>query len=179
VIITVYVPVGKQIKINDRVNTSSRINFKGPFMNNTDRDFENIQFENLEEGWDEGEWYTMTKDGLFTKDGKPADSYRRNNKNRSIIEVREGKERLRIDRNGITIEDNNDSDGNYRYDNKPMDKFDSIKMNIKKDEKRFKDSLQKAKEKIEKQLEKYENKDEGNTFLFKSLPFKNALVLFN
>ena len=181
VIITVYVPVGKQIKINDRVNTSSRINFKGPFMNNTDRDFENIQFENLEERWEEGEWYTMTKDGLFTKDGKPADSYRRNNVdiNSNGIDVRDGNGRVRINRNGITIEDNNDSDGNYRYDNKPMDKFDSIKINIKKDEKRFKDSLQKAKEKIEKQLEKYENKDEGNTFLFKSLPFKNALVLFN
>jgi len=150
-------------------------------MNNTDRDFENIQFENLEDGWEEGEWYTMTKDGLFTKDGKPADSYRRNNVdiNSNGIDVRDGNGRVRINRNGITIEDNNDSDGNYRYDNKPMDKFDSIKMNIKKDEKRFKDSLQKAKEKIEKQLEKYENKDEGNTFLFKSLPFKNALVLFN
>ncbi len=179
VIITVYVPVGKKIKINDRVNTSSRINFSGPFNNNWERDFESIKFENLEDGWDEGEWYTMTKDGLFTKDGKPADSYRRNNKNRSIIEVREGKERLRIDRNGITIEDNNDSEGNYRYNDKPMDKFDSIKLNIKKEEKRYKDSLQKEKEKIEKQLEKYDNREESNTFLLKSLPFKNAMVLFN
>ena len=179
VIITVYVPVGKQIKINDRVNTSSRINFSGPFNNNWERDFESIQFENLEDGWDEGEWYTMTKDGLFTKEGKPADSYRRNNANRSIMEVREGKERIRIDRNGITIEDNNNSDGDYRYDDKPMDKFDSIKMNLQKEEQRYKDSLQKEKEKIEKQLEKYQNKEESNTFLFKSLPFRNAMVLLN
>ena len=181
VIITVYVPVGKKIKINDRVNTASRINFKGPFMNNTNRDFESIQFENLEDGWEEGEWYKMTNDGLFTKDDKPADSYRRNNVdiNRNGIDVRDGNGRVRINRNGITIDDNNDSDGNYRYDNKPMDKFDSIKMNIQKEEKRYKDSLQKEKEKIEKQLEKYENKDEGNTFLLKSLPFKNAMVLLN
>ena len=175
VIITVYVPVGKQIKINDRVNTLSRMSFDGPFTNNWERDFESIKFENLEDGWNEGEWYTMTKDGLYTKDGKPAGSYR----SRYGIDIRDKDGRVRINRNGITIDDNNENDGNYRYDNKPMDKFDSIKMNIKKDEKRFKDSLQKAKEKIEKQLEKYENKDESNTFLLKSLPFKNALVLFN
>ena len=52
-------------------------------------------------------------------------------------------------------------------------------MNIQKEEKRYKDSLQKEKDKIEKQLEKYQNKDEGNTFLFKSFPFKNAMVLLN
>jgi phage shock protein PspC (stress-responsive transcriptional regulator) len=182
VIITVYVPVGKQIKINDRVNTSSRINFSGPFNNNWDKDFESIKFENLEDGWSEGEWYTMTKDGLFTKDGKPADSYRRNNVeiNSNGIDVRDGNGRVRINRNGITIDDNKDGDGNYRYDNnKPMDKFDSIKMNIKKDEKYYKDSLQKEKERIEKQLEKYDNREESNTFLLKSLPFKNAMVLLN
>ncbi len=182
VIITVYVPVGKQIKINDRINKSSRISIGGPFNNNWERDFESIKFENLEEGWDEGEWYTMTNDGLFTKDGKPADSYRRNNVeiNSNGIDVRDGNGRVRINRNGITIDDDNDSDGDYRYDNnKPMDKFDSIKMNIKKEEKRYKDSLQKEKERIEKQLEKYNNKEESSTFLFKTLPFKNAMVLLN
>ncbi len=182
VIITVYVPVGKQIKINDRVNSSSRINFNGPFNSNWERDFENVKFENLEDGWDEGEWYTMTNAGLFTKDGKPADNYRRDDVdiNSNGIDIRDGKDRVRIDKNGITIDENNDSDGNYRYDNsKPMDKFDSIKMNIKKEEKRYKDSLQKEKERIEKQLEKYENKEDGNTFLFRSLPFRNAMVLLN
>ena len=52
-------------------------------------------------------------------------------------------------------------------------------MNIKKDEKYYKDSLQKEKERIEKQLEKYDNREESNTFLLKSLPFKNAMVLLN
>ena len=181
VIITVYVPVGKQIKINDRVNTSSRINFSGPFNNNWERDFESIQFENLEDGWDEGEWYTMTESGLYTKDGRPADSYRKERVdiNSNGIDIRDGKDRVRIDKNGISIEDSNDKDGDYRYDNKPMDKFDSIKMNLQKEEQRYKDSLQKEKEKIEKQLEKYQNKEESNTFLFKSLPFRNAMVLLN
>ncbi len=180
VIITVYVPVGKQIKINDRVNTSSsRINFGGPFNNNWERDFESIKFENLEEGWDEGEWYTMTKDGLVTKDGKPADSYRRENVNinGNGIDVRDGKGRVKITKDGVTVYEGDDE--NYRYDDKPMNKFDSIKMNMKKEEKRYKDSLQKEKERIEKQLEKYDNKEESNTFLFKSLPFKNAMVLLN
>ncbi len=181
VIITVYVPVGKQIKINDRVNTSSRINFSGPFNNNWERDFESIKFENLEDGWNEGEWYTMKMDGLFTKDGKQADRYRKNEVeiNSNGVDARDRNGRVRINKNGITIEDSNDK-GNYRYDDKkPMDKIDSIKMNLQKVEKRYKDSLQKEKEKIEKQLEKYENKDESNTFLLKSLPFRNAMIVLN
>ncbi|MFN0080941.1 MAG: PspC domain-containing protein [Ferruginibacter sp.] len=179
VIITVYVPVGKQIKINDRVNTTSRISFGGPFNSNWENDFESIKFENLENGWDEGEWYTMTKDGLFTKDGKPADSYRRDRVdiNSNGIDVRDRKGRVKITKDGVTVYEGDDE--NYRYDNKPSNKFDSIKMNIRKEEIRYKDSLQKEKEKIEKQLEKYENKEESNTFLFKSLPFRNAMVLLN
>ncbi len=179
VVITVFVPVGKQIKINDRVNASSRISFNGPFTNNADRDFENIQFENLEEGWNEGEWYTMTKDGLYTNDGKPADSYRRKNIdiNGNEINRNDRKGRVKITKDGVTVYEGDDE--NYRYDDKPMDKFDSIKMNIRREEKRYKDSLQKEKEKIEKQLDKYENKNEGNTFLFKTIPFKNAMILLN
>ena len=179
VIITVYVPVGKQIKINNRVNSSSRINFSGPFNSNWERDFESVKFENLEEGWDEGEWYTMTKDGLITKDGKPADSYKKNgvNINENGIDIRDRKGRVKINKDGVSVYEGDDE--NYRYDDKPMNKFDSIKMNMKKEEKRYKDSLQKEKERIEKQLEKYDNKEESNTFLFKSLPFRNAMVLLN
>ncbi len=179
VIITVYVPVGKQIKINDRVNTSSRMNFGGPFNSNWESDFESIKFENLENGWDEGEWYTMTQNGLYTKDGKPADSYRRDKveMNSNGIDIRDRKGRVKITKDGVTVYEGDDE--NYRYDDKPVNKFDSIKINLQKEEKRYKDSLQKEKEKIEKQLEKYENKEESNTFLLKSLPFRNAMVLLN
>ena len=177
VIITVYVPIGKKIKVNGRVNRYNNIKFDGPFTNNWDDDNDNIQFENLEKGWQESIWYIMTKDGLQTLDGKPADEYRKNDSqiNNDGIDIREGNNRVRINENGITVEDN--TDGSYRYDETtPKNKIDSIKMNLQKEEKRFKDSLQKEKEKIEKQLEKYQDK-EDNTFNFKSLPFHNAMVI--
>ena len=177
VIVTVYVPIGKKIKVNGRVNRYNNIKFDGPFTNNWDDDNDNIQFENLEKGWQESVWYIMTKDGLQTLDGKPADEYRKNDSqiNNDGIDIREGNNRVRINENGITVEDN--TDGSYRYDETtPKNKIDSIKMNLQKEEKRFKDSLQKEKEKIEKQLEKYQDK-EDNTFNFKSLPFHNAMVI--
>jgi phage shock protein PspC (stress-responsive transcriptional regulator) len=180
VILTAYVPVGKKIKINGRTGRFNNFKFDGPFVNNwRNDDDDDIQFENLEQGWDEGTWYIMTKDGLQTLDGKPADTYKRNDVqiNRNGIDVRDGKNRVRINENGISVEDN--GDGSYRYDEtKPQNKFDSIKMNLQKEEKRYKDSLQKEKEKIERQLEKYQDK-EDNTFILKSLPFHSAMVLFN
>ena len=181
VIITVYVPVGKRIKVNGDVRRMNNIHFDGPFSFNN-RNNEEYSFDNLETGWDEGIWYTMTKDGLVTANGKKA-GYGNDgniNINENGIDIRDRKGRVKITKDGVTVYEGDENDGSYRYDdNKPMDKFDSIKMNIRKEEKRYKDSLQKEKEKIEKQLEKYENKEESNTFLFKSLPFRNAMVLLN
>ena len=180
VIITIYVPIGKRIKVNGDISRMNNLRFDGPFsIGNTNN--EEYSFDNLETGWDEGTWYTMTKEGLVTANGKRAGYNDDGNIriNRNGLDMRDGNDRVRINENGITIEDNSNGDGTYRYDeNKPQNKFDSIKMNLQKEEKRYKDSLQKEKEKIEKQLEKYQDK-EDNTFILKSLPFHSAMVLFN
>ncbi len=181
VIITIYVPIGKQIKVNGNVGSRTNFRFDGPFGNNWEStEFEDIQFENLENGWNDGVWYTMTKDGLVGLDGKPADNYKRKNDiriNRNGIDIRDGKNRVRINENGITVDDEA-TDETYRYDeNAPKNKFDTIKMNLQKEEKRYKDSLRKEKEKIEKQLEKYENN--GTTSLYNVLPSSLFMAILN
>ncbi len=182
VILTVYVPVGKKVKINGAVGRTTNIRFDG--FSSSDTDFENIDFDNLENDWDESVWYMMTKDGLVTLDGKPANSYKKNGVkiNDQGIDVRDGKNRVRINENGISVEENADTEntgddetGTYRYDNKtPLDKIDSIKINLKKEEKRFKDSLEEEKRKIDKQLDKYNNKE--TSLLYNVLP-SNLLMI--
>ena len=175
VIITVYVPIGKRIKVNGDISRTNNIHFDGPFSFGN-RNNEAYSFDNLETGWEEGIWYTMTKDGLISPTGKRA-GYTDDTSidiNKNGIDVRDGKNRVRINENGISVEGNNENDGSYRYEkNNPQDKSDSIKNKLKQQEQHYKDSLQKEKERIEKQLEKYENKnDQTNTFFFKSLPFQ-------
>ena len=179
VIITVYVPVGKQIRIHDNVGWQHNIKFGGPWSN----DWDNVEFENVENGWDEGIWYTMTKDGLYTLDGKPADSYKRGKKEIDEGEgnVQDGDQKVIYDKNGIKIQVDNDDKGKYRYDDKtPQNKLDSIKMNLRSEEKRFKDSLQKEKNKIEKQLEKIGVKPDGGTAYSEFLrPAQDPTIFLN
>jgi phage shock protein PspC (stress-responsive transcriptional regulator) len=169
VILTVYVPIGKQIKVHDNVGWSHDVKFNGPWGT----DWADIEFENLENGWDEGRWYTMTKDGLVGPDGKPSDSYKRDRVriDGNGIDVNDGNGRVRINKNGITIDDKNEEgnnddseNGSYRYDNnsKPT-AIDSLKLKLKAEELRTKDSLKKVKDNIEKQLEKLENNTGGGT----------------
>ncbi len=181
VIITIYVPIGKQIKVNGNIGNRTNFRFDGPFGNDWEStEFENIQFENLESGWNDGVWYTMTKDGLVGLDGKPADNYKRKNDvriNRNGIDIRDGNNGVRINENGVTVEDEA-TDETYRYDeNAPKNKFDTIKMNLQKEEKRYKDSLRKEKEKIEKQLEKYENNE--TTSLYNVLSSSLFMTILN
>jgi phage shock protein PspC (stress-responsive transcriptional regulator) len=166
VILTVYVPVGKRIKINGRVGRTTNISFDGLSVSDTEMD--NIDFNNVENGWDEGIWYVMTKDGLVRLDGKASSNYKKNGVkiNEDGIDIRDGKNRVRINENGISVDENDEehkSDnetepGTYRYDSKePLNKFDSMKIKIQKEEKRYNDSIEESKKKISKQVEKDAN----------------------
>ena len=176
VIVTVYVPVGKRIKINGHINRVNTIHFSGPFsINNSYTEFRNT-FNNTEYGWYKGVWYTMTKDGLIadeTKSDKNNESNQKVKINESGIDISDGDNRVQINENGIIIDDNNnetkDNTGTYRYDNtKPNSKVDSIKMNLEKIQKRFNDSIQKEKEKIDRQNELGTKKE--TAFLIKTMP---------
>jgi phage shock protein PspC (stress-responsive transcriptional regulator) len=185
VIVTVYVPVGKRIKINGSAGRMTNISFDG--LSVSDTDFDNINFNNVESDWNEGVWYVMTKDGLVSLDGKSSSSYKRNGAkiNEDGIDIRDGKNRIRINENGISTEKNSEDDSNdnsddetgtYRYDSKtPLNKFDSMKIKIQKDEKRYNDSIEEAKKKISKQVEKDANTETSMAYTI--LP-NNLLMRF-
>ncbi|MFC4262971.1 PspC domain-containing protein [Ferruginibacter yonginensis] len=177
VVITVYVPVGKQIKVNDKVDRNYNVIINGPNNGN----WEDVVFENTEDGWNHGVWYTMTKDGLYTLDGKPADTYKNNRVriNKNGIDVKDGNGRVIINSNGIQVDDDSDDEdaGTYRYNTNepPTNKVDSLKLILQKEEQRMKDSLKKEKEKIDKQLEKYQEKAGGTATLFEKIPGHNPI----
>jgi phage shock protein PspC (stress-responsive transcriptional regulator) len=184
VILTVYVPVGKRIKINGRVGRTTNISFDG--LSASDTDMDNIDFNNVENGWDEGIWYVMTKDGLVTLDGKASSNYKKNGVkiNEDGIDIRDGKSRVRINENGISVDENDEENkseeetepGTYRYDSKtPLNKFDSMKIKIQKEEKRYNDSIEEAKKKISKQVEKDANTE--TSMVYNILP-NNLLMRF-
>jgi phage shock protein PspC (stress-responsive transcriptional regulator) len=77
VIVTVYVPVGKQIRIN------RGIGWQVHFGNNRwDRDFDNWTYEE-DMRWQSDVDYVMKADGLYTVDGKKADGWSDDNRNRT------------------------------------------------------------------------------------------------
>ncbi len=158
--ITVYVPIGKKIKVSGNFNRANSIHFNGPFSIQNNNGDDDLTVDNLETGWDQGVWYTMTKDGLVSENGKPANF-------RSMQE----------DENG---EENNFSgaNGSYRYDtdNRPVIK-DSLKIKMKQEELQKKDSLRKAKERINMELEKMDVKNNAGTARNDmALPLTNFLV---
>ena len=169
VIITVYVPVGKQIKIDESVGWGNDIQINGPW----DRDW-NPEMDDIEHGWENGVNYIMKENGLYTVDGVAADEWKNNKKvniDKNGIDIRDGNNRVRINENGIQI----DEDEDYRYEKERHEKaLDSIKIKRDTEMQNVKDSLQKVKDKLEVELKKMEAKKEGTTarasndFVFKA-----------
>jgi hypothetical protein len=65
VILTIYVPIGKQIRVDKNVGWGDNIDF-----DTWDGD-DNIKIDNDNNNWDEDVDYIMQADGLHTLDGKP------------------------------------------------------------------------------------------------------------
>lgn len=179
VIITVYVPVGKQIKVDRSIGWGHNVHFGGPW---NDNDF-NVSIDDEERGWDTGVDYIMKEDGLYTLDGKPADDNdsRHASKpkvriNKNGVEINDGDDQIEIDENGVNI---NNTDG-YRYNtNPPATPLDSMKIKLENEKKRTKDSLQKVKESINKQLDKIDSKAvvaKNGPDVFSQLKSYNLLV---
>ena len=141
VILTIYVPVGKRIKIDRSVSWFNNIHFG--FDDRGDWDYD---VDDEAHGWSSNVEYEMKADGhLYTLDGRPAGTPRRS--------------RVRV-----TVDDNGVSSDNYRYDSTvPMNKVDSMHMKLEKEKQHMIDSLQKVKENADKQLEKLGgNKNSGD-----------------
>lgn len=166
VVLTVYVPVGKQIKVNRNVGWGYDISF------GSSRDWD-IDFEDLEEGWDHNIDYIMKEDGLYTLSGEAADTWKHPKKNNRINNN---------DDNDNEVEKLNNGVGdNYRYDNNNIQtKIDSLKQKLEKEQQVIKDSLQKAKEKIDKQLEKMDNTvSKPTAYVSYRIPTYNPLLIMN
>ena len=141
VVLTIYVPVGKHIKINKSIGWYNDIHIGGPWDDN------NWNTDDDEEArdWRTNVEYEMKADGrLYTLGGVPAGNSRNNT-------------HVRVDGNGIDINTSDDNGDNYRYNNQQMSKADSILQKKEKEKQLIKDSLKKASEKIDQQLEKLDN----------------------
>ena len=157
VIVTIYVPVGKQVRVNKDY-------FKRLYFNNILNidDYDRDNDYNYDNNWQSGEDYVMKEDGRL---------YNLNEKKES----KNGHTKVTINGSGIEVTTDNNGNDNYRYNNgEPMNKLDSMKVKLEKEQEKIKDSLQKAKEKIEKQLEKI--RDNGNT---EPTPLSSQLPAFS
>lgn len=152
VIVTVYVPVGKQIRIDRSVGWGHNVHIGGPWY---DEDWD-VDWDEDEKGWHENTDYIMKADGLYNLNGEPADDWKRKKDaefrmDKDGIEFREGGDRFKVDKDGIRIESGDD---NYRYDSRPVEKIDSMKKQLKEEKDRLRDSIKKSIENSKQQLEK-------------------------
>lgn len=162
VIITVFVPVGKQIRIDESTGWGNEVEINSPWDNERE-----IMMDRMEEGWQRNVNYIMQEDGLYTLDGIPAAEWRRNGSRKN--NSNKGRSTIRINEDGIIIENEDD---NYRYENERHEKtIDSLREKTDRENERIKDSLRKVKEKIDQQLEKIETKSTGATAYVDNRPF--------
>ena len=164
VVLTIYVPVGKHIKVNRNINWFNDVHLGSSWDENNfwDEDNDHEAYD-----WRTNVEYEMKADGhLYTLGGVPASSSRNTH--------------VRIDNNGIEINTSPDNEDNYRYNNtQPLNKSDSIKQKKEKEQQLLKDSLEKAKEKIDRQLEKIDNTDDPTPLSSYKLPVFGPLININ
>jgi phage shock protein PspC (stress-responsive transcriptional regulator) len=164
VVLTIYVPVGKRIKVDKSISWFNNVHFGDNWDNNDWYDSD----DNYDD-WKTGREYIMKADGhLYSLNGTPAN--------------KEGHTKVTINGNGIeVITDENGNNDNYRYNNgEPMNKEDSIRTKMEKEQQKVKDSLEKAKEKIEKQLQKIsDNNNIEPTPLSSQFPTFNPMMEIN
>ncbi len=156
VVLTVYVPAGKRIKVDNSLGWFNNVHI-GRDYNNSDWYYDS---DDDAHDWKTGVEYKMGQDGrLYNLSGTPAS--------------RSGSTRVNINRNGVEVITNDNNDDNYRYNNgEPMNKIDSMKIKLENEKQKVKDSLEKVKQKIEQQLEKIgDNTD--------PVPLSATLPVFN
>jgi hypothetical protein len=137
VVLTIAVPVGKHIKINQSIWDNNKSSGRVSIMNFNDN--WDDQWGNEERGWTTNVEYIMTKDGLSNLDGTPTD----NSKNK--------KHRIRINENGIDIQDEN---GHVKIDKHGMSIDESKQEEIDKKLEMLDDKLEKEKDSLNELIEK-------------------------
>ena len=160
VIVNVYVPVGKSIRIheNTRRNSNVKIDFAG--LNMDDRFYDQGFY-----GWRTNENYTMMADGLHSEDGEiflegkwGGRRKEEENVNDNGIEVRgENGETVTINENGIKV---TDADGKDKVNIGGASETDAVEktkieeQKLKQEKRRIEDSLRKSMEETQRKLDK-------------------------
>jgi phage shock protein PspC (stress-responsive transcriptional regulator) len=111
VLLTVYVPVGKKIRVNRNIGWGDDVHFDGPWNRNYWDFYDN---EQVEHGWEMNVDYEMKADGLYTLDGKPADEWkhadkRNNYRNRPSDDLKNRKKELQEELKQIQQQEKQDS----------------------------------------------------------------------
>lgn len=171
IVLTVYVPVGKQIRVDNSIGWENDIQL-GPWGDNF-----NIDFEDLEHGWDRDVDYIMRENGLYTLDGEAADRWKsRQDNDRTTVE---------LDENGlrVTTEDSKAGSSYNKTDTTTVARPDSIELQKQKMRSMIRDSLQKEKERLEKELQKvsdvHDQDKQEHTAIMYSFPAYNPLVMMH
>jgi phage shock protein PspC (stress-responsive transcriptional regulator) len=158
VIITVFVPVGKQIRVNKGIGWPVHIG-----SGNWDRDWDDNEYYDSEEDmrWQSDVDYIMKADGLYTLTGKKADGWNDKKQNSN--------------RYNSQFNNNNDK---YRY-NEYDKKADSLR-NIQEIKKQNKiDSIERVKEKLDSIKDKIENSNATEPLSYMVKPGVNILPDIN
>ena len=147
VIVTIYVPVGKQIRLDESTGRIEHIHFgwnEDGFTLDSDGDNQYL---------DKDQDYIMKADGVlyFLKNGKRADG-RDSNEDEDKHEAKK------------------DSTGSYRYDIKPSEKLDSLQQKLDTEKKKAADSIKKSIEDSKKELEKLQAKKQTAMVEKNSMP---------
>ena len=142
IVLTVYVPVGKQIRIDKSTGWGHDVHFGINNNNNID-----VDIDDEERGWDQNVNYVMRANGLYTLNGKPADDWKNRNRNDENDNEEENNEPKKSTTGGK----------GYRYNNSTP-KIDSLKMNLQKEQQQYKDSLLKEQNEIKRKQEENQQK---------------------
>jgi len=164
IILTVYVPVGKQIRIDRSVGWYNNVSIKFNFDANDDWDL--VDWNDNAHDWSANITYVMKADGiLYTLDGKPS-----NYRSRSYTRILENG---RVVREGENI---NSESGVYRYDDNAADRKadslnhlnDSLQRANEIKIQRQRDSVDKEMQKLERLKEKLDNGNEPSAYILPS-----------
>jgi hypothetical protein len=155
----VFVPVGKQIRVNKGIGWPVHIG-----SGNWDRDWDDNEYYDSEEDmrWQSDVDYIMKADGLYTLTGKKADGW--NDKKQNS--------------NRYNNQFNNNNNDKYRY-NEYDKKADSLR-NIQEIKKQNKiDSIERVKEKLDSIKDKIENSNATEPLSYMVKPGVNILPDIN
>ncbi len=154
VMVIIYVPVGKHIKINKNLSYNRNIRVHGPLFNDDNW----YNWEDDDYDFQYGVEYVMQENGLYTLSGIPANDYNKYNDWRSEQENQRNNYQSDQEQENYRYDQHNKVDSIRIIKEKEIQKIqssvDSLKAEREKQIIKMKDSLREAKEKLEQKIEK-------------------------